>query len=611
MVGQAFPVSVAFFLGLLVGFEASQPQVTVEQGPLFGTTETFQEDEFINITKNIDVFKGIPFAEPPVGALRFRAPVEKSSWGSEVYNATYFRAACVQDSAYVTPYGLQMGEDCLHVNIYAPNPKLPEGAAVMVYMHGGGLKVGSGSLPDLRSQPLVAIGDVILVTLNYRLNVIGFLTTGDEVSPGNAGLKDQALALQWIKKNIEAFGGDSERITIFGESAGSNSVSAHLLAKQNEGLFHQAIMQSGNVLAEWSFQENQDIMRQQAFLLGAQFGCTAEDTTGLVECLREQDPTALFTTSEEIAFLTALVVDGEYIEDKPPIIYSTGQYNHVDILLGTNADEGAFMMLYDSLFFPEYFLRPDPPFVTRDNYEEIINRQVELYYGGNTQIADAIRLQYVDWSQADNVSADYFEAVKNFYTDFFFTSSTDLVARYHVQGGNAVYMYQMTHVPSASYWDVGVGVGPGWLGACHAEDVLYVFGVPFIPEAAVRRNEFQDAEKALSVKFMEFWTNFVNTGNPGTKTPGSSPASEDDYWPEFTIPELGYKELNVTMATGRALKSNEAHFWNSYVVQLQTMLADMETSEREWRESYSAWKYTDMADWREQFNQYKSATGNY
>ena len=83
----------------------------------------------------------------------------------------------------------------------------------------------------------------------------------------------------------------------------------------------------------------------------------------------------------QIAFLTALVVDGEYIENKPPIIYSTGQYNHVDILLGTNADEGAFMMLYDSLFFPEYFLRPDPPFVTRDNYDEIINRQVELYYG--------------------------------------------------------------------------------------------------------------------------------------------------------------------------------------------------------------------------------------
>ena len=123
--GQAIPVSAAFFLALLVGFvDSEQPQVTVEQGALFGTTETFQENGFINITKNIDVFKGIPFAEPPVGALRFRAPVEKSSWGSEVYNATYFRDACVQNPDGVFPYGLQMSEDCLHVNIYAPNPKL-------------------------------------------------------------------------------------------------------------------------------------------------------------------------------------------------------------------------------------------------------------------------------------------------------------------------------------------------------------------------------------------------------------------------------------------------------------------------------------------------------
>ena len=138
MVGQAFPVSVAFFLGLMVGFEASQPQVTVEQGALFGTTETFQEDEFINITKNIDVFKGIPFAEPPVGPLRFRAPVEKSSWGSEVYNATYFRDACVQNPDGVFPYGLQMSEDCLHVNIYAPNPKLVSLFSKRMSLHGGG-----------------------------------------------------------------------------------------------------------------------------------------------------------------------------------------------------------------------------------------------------------------------------------------------------------------------------------------------------------------------------------------------------------------------------------------------------------------------------------------
>ena len=120
--GQAIPVSAAFFLGLLVGFvDSEQPQVTVEQGALFGTTETFQENGFINITKNIDVFKGIPFAEPPVGALRFRAPVEKSSWGSEVYNATYFRYACIQGNGGQNT--IYTNEDCLYLNIYAPSSR--------------------------------------------------------------------------------------------------------------------------------------------------------------------------------------------------------------------------------------------------------------------------------------------------------------------------------------------------------------------------------------------------------------------------------------------------------------------------------------------------------
>ncbi|XP_071789077.1 cholinesterase-like [Asterias amurensis] len=593
-------VSAGIWLGVLAALVASQPQATVEQGDLFGTTVTFQEDEFINITKNIDVFKGIPFAEPPVGALRFRAPVEKSSWGSEVYNATYFRYACIQGSGGQNT--IYTNEDCLYLNIYAPSSRRLEGVPVMVWIHGGAFTLGSGSQPGYDGMPLVAVGDVIVVTLNYRLDILGFLTTDDEASTGNAGLKDQQMAMKWIKNNIAAFGGDSERITIFGESAGSASVSFHILSKMSEGLFSQAIMQSGTAFSLGAFTEKEDEMRSQAFQVGAKLGCSASESAALVDCLREQDALALVAASIETAFRTSAVNDGEFLSDTPANLYSTGQYNHVEILLGSNAEEGTSFLLGDPKF-AEYFTSEVAPVLSKDDFE-LYTSQNLVYAFGSTDapfIADSVRMQYVDWSQADNETADYFNSFVEFAGDFAFVCPTDNVARIHAQAGDTVFLYQMTQVPTVSIYNVG-GVQPGWLGATHAEDLPFVFGIVFDPEFALVLSPFvPNPEKALSVKFMEYWTNFAKTGNPVT---------EDDIWPQFTIPELVYKELNVDMATGRALKSNQCHFWNTYLVQLRTMLANMDDIEREWKASYSAWKYTDMADWREQFNQYKALTGN-
>ncbi|XP_033624927.1 cholinesterase 1-like [Asterias rubens] len=613
MYGDNLALRASIFLGLLLGFVASQqPQATVEQGALFGTTETFQEDEFINITKNIDVFKGIPFAEPPVGALRFRAPVEKSSWGSEVYNATYFRDACIQNPIYyIDPQGLTTSEDCLHLNVFAPKPRRSGGVPVMVWIHGGGYALGSASQPFYNGIPLAAVGDVIIVTINYRLDVFGFLTTGDSVSPGNVGLQDQVLALKWINKNIAAFGGDNECITIFGESAGAGSVSLHILSKMSEGLFNQAIMQSGTAFSPWSLYENKDNLRKQAFQIGEKLDCgigAASDSAALVSCLRGKDAKDLFKAAAQLFFRTDPVVDGEFLSDTPANLYSTGQYNHAKILLGSNADEATYILIYNPQF-SQYLADEDPPFIGRDMFEQLLTQQLYHYYGpAHDHLADAIRSWYIDWSQADNKTADYFQIFVESFTDFYFACGIDRVARFHAQEGDDVFLYQMTHVPGVSVFAVG-DKQPGWAGSSHAEDIPFVFGNAFLPAFSSGPLLYPDSDKELSVKFMEYWTNFAKTGNPGMKTPGSPIDFAEDFWPKFTIPELRYKELNVTMATGRALKSNQCHFWNTYLIKLQTMLASVDKVEREWRESYSAWKYTDMPDWREQFNQYKSATG--
>ncbi|XP_033625000.1 cholinesterase 2-like [Asterias rubens] len=486
------------------------------------------------------------------------------------------------------------------------------GVPVMVWIHGGGYTAGSATLPDYNGFALAAVGDVIVVSINYRLGIFGFLTTDDETLPGNVGLIDQVVALKWIKQNIAAFGGDSERITIFGESAGSASVSFHILSKMSEGLFNQAIMQSGTALAPWSYYDNKKEMRDQAFEMGEATGCTTSDSATLVECLRQQDANELLAKSIERVRISP-VLDGVFLEDLPLNLYNSGRFNHATILLGTNADEGSLILLLD----PElegYYASEAAPVITRQQFKDGLSDQLTLQFGStNRQVETAISTWYIDWSQAENMTADYYKAVVDVGTDLYFACNTDSVARYHAIGGDDVFLYQFTHIPSVSIYDIeidGEFYGPGWTGATHAEEIPLVLGTPFIPETARLRAEFRDSEKALSVKFMEFWSNFARSGNPGLETAGSQPATGADYWPMFTIPELRYKELDMNFGTGRALKSNECNFWNSFLPQLGTMIASIDEVEREWRDSYSAWKYTDMADWREQFSQYKALTGN-
>ncbi|XP_022101723.1 cholinesterase 1-like [Acanthaster planci] len=584
------------------GVAQIQPEVTVEGGKLIGTTEFFEESEFLE-NKTIDVFKGIPFAQPPVGPLRFKPPVTKEPWDG-TYNATYFRDSCVQgvvpgDSVPPLP---SVDEDCLYLNIYAPRPAVEGGAAVMVWIHGGGFVFGSSV--QYYIQPMVAFGDVIVVSINYRLNVFGFMTTGDEVVPGNAGLLDQVFALEWIKKNIAAFGGDSERITIFGESAGSASVSLLVLSQMSRGLFQQAIMQSGTAYSPWAFTDGKrDRLRRQAFDMGKRLGCSALDSAALVNCLRQQDAMAVLNASQEVWATNVsppVVVDGTFLDDTPANLYATGRYNHAPILLGTTRDEGTLFVSINAFFGPG--AQEEPPFLTKEDFDRALSAEVANYFYGNSEasnalLMDAIKQQYVDWSQADNQTANYLKSYVEYFGDSAFVSGTDQVARDHAQSGDDVFMYQMTRVNEFEST-------PPWMGATHGADLWYVFGMPFSPPFRPYMDQYRD-DVALSVKFMEFWTTFAKTGNPSLGSQNSPSDPSLDFWPKFTIPELEFKELDLNLTNKRALKSRECHFWNTFVFQLRTMMADADDAGLEWKQSFYNWKYTDMAEWRAQFAKYK------
>ncbi|XP_041458354.1 cholinesterase 1-like [Lytechinus variegatus] len=579
---------------LMFGIVTAQREITIPSlGKVEGKIVNFQEDDFIGVSTEIDAFLGIPYAENP--PIRFSQATPKAPW-SDVWNATYFRSPCAQLSNEVDTWD----EDCLYLNVFVKYPR-PTNAAVMVWIHGGGFSIGTGSSYGRYGVPLVAVGkDVIIVTLNYRLMVWSVFNTGDDVATGNYGLLDQQLALQWIQDNIGAFGGDSSKVTLFGESAGAASVDFHLLSEGSKELFSQAIMQSGTSLSPWAFRHNPEADRQEANALGAKVGCDFEDSTQLVDCLRMVDAVTLMNAFWQVYPRSYIRLDGIFLNDTPSNLYASGSFKKATILAGYNKDEG-YIAVKD--MFSEY-QGDEVPTMSKSMYTEELPK---VLYGNTDEILmRSIDQQYIDWTQADNVSADYLPAFTGAVGDQRFSCPTDHVIRAHVQSGDTVFNYFMTHAPSTSYFQSGLnGSGPGWLGATHTEDIQFVFGWPFISEWMADRRPLHDDEIDLSVKVMTMWTNFAKYSHPGKMNNSVEPEKEGDfYWPIYTIPELEYKELSLGLTNDRAIRADECAFWNYYVPDLVQLIENVPSGEEEWREDFEKWQ-NDMEEWRNVFDEYQ------
>ncbi|XP_072048631.1 cholinesterase-like [Amphiura filiformis] len=589
--------------GLLsyVALSHCQPMVTVEQGTLMGKMESFEND-FLGMNKDIDVYLGIPYAEPPVGERRFTPPLRKEPWNEdEIYNATYIRDICMQVGSEAELFSVS--EDCLHLNIYAPNPK-PSDVPVMVFIYGGSFNTGNGYRGYYDGTALTAIGDVIVVTINYRLSTFGFLTTGDEASPGNYGMLDQVEALRWINANINAFGGDANRITIFGESSGSSAVSAHLFSPLSEPLFQQAILQSGTSLDDWSIHEDLEEQREIAFKIGEEVGCSATSTQDLIACMRQVDAEVLNQASYQFGYYAAICVDNNFIVELPRVSAKNNNFKKCPLITGFNKDEGTYFIMYS---FPSSSSSSEAPFVSKERFETELPGILTAYGRYvNDLIEEGFKQVYVDWSKADDPEANYLDEWNNILSDYWFSCPQIYEARLHAMSDvNDVYMFFLTHSPSISFY-----VEPTWLGATHGEELHFVFGYPFDPSPHLDFHQYPAEEMNLSYQVIKYWTNFAKTGNPNKESSSSPPYNDDRAWPAFTLPGLQYKELAVNLTTGRGLKADECHFWNEYLEQLTTFTADLDETERQWREEFNAWKYADLEEWRDAFAEYKTEVSN-
>ncbi|XP_070551779.1 carboxylesterase 4A-like [Ptychodera flava] len=307
---------ITWCMAILGCVTALDPTVEIKSGKLVGKSVDFSHKD-VDVTRTLHVFKGIPYAEPPVGDLRFRPPQSKAPWEG-VHDATEFGPICIQPPDQFVDIGGAQSEDCLFLNIYAPKTAgdlLP----VMVWIHGGAFYVGAGSEHFYDGTALAAIGDVIIVTFNYRIGAFGFFVTGDEHATGNYGFLDQIEALKWVQENIAAFGGDASRVTVFGESAGSMSAEFLMLSPLADGLFHRAIMQSGTSTMATYTGTDAALHNRIAHALGEVLGCEKGNSEELMKCLRTVPAEKFKEPSDpHTGIITALV---EEVEGVPFIPY--------------------------------------------------------------------------------------------------------------------------------------------------------------------------------------------------------------------------------------------------------------------------------------------------
>jgi para-nitrobenzyl esterase len=462
-------------------------------------------------------FKGIPYAAPPVGPLRWAPPAAAAPW-TGIRAAHDFGPHCVQSSSYPDMYFHDPGasEDCLTLNVWTPKRSpnaAPARLPVMVWIYGGGFSTG-GTSEYRQDGQFLAHRNVLVVSMNYRLGIFGFFTHPELAaqSPhhaaGNYGLLDQLAALQWVHDNIAAFGGDPTNVTLFGESAGSMSVSAHMASPLSHNLVQKAIGESGGSLG--GVQPNSPTLDQRA-PADAAFALKAYGTSSLAALRRlptEDILRPILTGKSNPRF--GPVLDGYFWPQDPAAIFAAGQQNHIPLLAGWNAGESQ-----GSITAARKPFTPD-------------NLVATAHQDFPTHAEDFLQLYPATPEAARDSAIDY-------AGDRFIAFATWKWLEAAVRTGHSpVYRYSFD-LPNP-----GDRFHPTSAGAFHSDDIEYVFGTLDSRLDAVIRPE----DRALSSQIQTYWTNFARTGNPNGP-PGDQALPN---WPLYQPTDWSVLHLDRTSA---------------------------------------------------------------
>ena len=495
---------------------AGSSTVTVEQGTLQGLVSDHRE------------FRGVPFAAPPVGDLRFSAPQAAAAWGG-MRDATQFASACPQAGPGTVPGS---SEDCLYLNVYTPleGKKLP----VMVWIHGGGFVNGAGSIYD--GATMAREGHVVVVTINYRLAALGFLATpglaaeNPSGASGNYGIMDQQQALQWVKTNIAEFGGNPDNVTIFGGSAGAISVCTHMVSPTSAGLFHKAVLQSIPYHLIAATTEDNYLMGESII---AYAGCNRADKAAEIACMRALPVEAIIATQAVYmaggtSTLPRVNIDGTTLQTYPSWAVISGEFNRVPVLQGSNGNEGRFL----------WYAGGGGPFpLTEAGYIQ----NIQSMFG---QAADRVLKEY---PAANYPSPD--DAISTVIGDSLISCPSRTLIRQLTTESIPVYAYEFVDPEPPT--PLPLPFLPSTLGPTHGAEVVYVFkdSVPNVDPTQLTKEQLK-----LSNRMLSDWVHFAGSGKPTWK----KYTNEADSFFALTSVHPGPKEISTF--------DNDHHcsFWAKY-----------------------------------------------
>ncbi|CAL1543196.1 unnamed protein product [Lymnaea stagnalis] len=526
----------------------------------------------------VERYMGVPYAKPPTGNLRFQMPFPPEPWQG-VRNATIQSCACVQsqlDQHYIRDHDPdfdgQTSEDCLYLNIYVPirhervlePPLLP----VIVHIHGGSNEAGMGAM--LHGDALASEGNLIVVTMNYRLGVLGFLSAPHLDITGNYGLYDQALSMLWVKENIDKFGGDPDKVTCQGHSAGSSDVGFHVLSPISKGLFRSAILLSGSPTAFWALippsspTEERSGPNRHLENLGCYFGT---DKTQTWSCLREQNISKFYDISfhhSDGYFTFAPVVDNQFLLADPKNGIE-GPVNARTIMIGVVRDEGS--LTAEVIMKNEIKKKILGRYLTGKQLMKNYNEHIEpvesfndsLYrqfasppmrpYTSYSYIEDLSYYVYKPWSDPDNVTAGLI-ALSDLVGDATFTApAIDLADRLAAVDDLDLFVYSFEHrSPTSRY--------PLWMGVPHGDDLFYLFGCPI--DGHPLRN-YTELDGRVSQGYIQLWSKYVYSGWPSDDKDSTQilPYTEGK-----SYIRVSSNTTDLVITNGRYLRDRHIAYWN-------------------------------------------------
>ncbi|CAF4298893.1 unnamed protein product [Rotaria sp. Silwood2] len=572
-------------------------------------------------SKSVYAFLGIPYAEPPNGEKRFRKPISKRPWPrGTIYDATKLPNSCYQmiieffnttGEKIWAPF-TPLSEDCLYLNIWTPiTAQQQQPLAVMIWIYGGGFTSGSSTLRIYDGSILASTQNVIVASMEYRVESLGFLYLGTSDAPGNQGLYDQLLAVEWIYKNIKNFGGDPQRISLVGESAGAVSVGLHLLSPKSRPFFHNAILESAGPSAKWAALSPQIAkFRSEKFLDIFTRYITERYESGPTdpeyEFIPRQCQKRMLTIEDKfqciknypilsqnhfrsswalesynggpVGYTFVPTIDGDFIPYDPEQMLIKGDFKKCPILLGVNKDEGSYFNVY----VPYGNLSIDSwPYVDYKTFKHAIKEYFRYMPTYPTERApmllESILQTYTRWHDYNNTVQNAIQ-LSLAVGDYHFTCPTVFLADIYAQENLPLYFYHFTLRSSMSPWHE-------WMGVLQADEIMFIFGEPL---NITDELHYTLEEIIVSQKIMAYWTNFAKYSNPNQR----HDAQWANEWRQYKWPSREHIVLNINLSKnlspehGSAIRADYCSFWLDLIPKLASATSNISEEETQWKHEF-------------------------